>query len=136
MNTPRLVGITAVATIGLLAIASAALGGVSTGPVPSTLVTGTALTGTAVTGSPVSDPGLPSTAAAGVIDIDEAARIALNSVGGGQVTEIERKYGYAHAGWEVEIRNGATEHELTVDGESGAIIRHETEIDDDHDHDD
>ncbi len=143
MNTARLVTITALATIGLLAIGS---GGLATGSGSTTDVPpGTATVRT------VDDPGRPSTTTTparppttsrppttpgggGVppapIDIDEAAAIALDRAGGGRVTDIEWDRGYRRDVWEVEIVNARTEHDLDIDAESGEILSHKIDRDD------
>ncbi|HWM59585.1 MAG TPA: PepSY domain-containing protein [Pseudonocardia sp.] len=130
MNTARIVALSTLATIALLAIGSttAADGDAATSAVPPTTASGSNVLGP----SPV--PTAPGVAQSARVDHRKAAEIALGEVGGGHVTDVERERGYRGTWWEIEIRNSGIEHDVRVDGESGAITRHET--DRWHDHDD
>ncbi|GAA3336744.1 hypothetical protein GCM10020358_10490 [Amorphoplanes nipponensis] len=57
------------------------------------------------------------------------------------MTDVEREAEHGRAVWDVEVRSGATEHEIDVDRATGAVLRHESGADDDatdghDDHDD
>jgi len=76
-------------------------------------------------------PGLPAAVPAAVPDaappaVDRAAaeRIALDHVGGGRISdgsELEWEHGVRV--WEVEVTDGAVEHDLDVDATTGAVTR-------------
>src|SRR5690349_24128837 len=104
----------------------------------SALVVGTvaalAVGGTALAAASSPTPSAPSAAATAPGEVDavgmEAARaIAIKAAGGGQVTDIERETEEGRGVWDVEVLLGAAEHEMDVDRASGAVLRHETEQD-------
>ncbi|BBG02664.1 MULTISPECIES: PepSY domain-containing protein [Pseudonocardia] len=74
-----------------------------------------------------------------VVDRATAERIALDRAGAGRVTEVEfdradlddddDRYDRDH--WEIEIRDGAVEHEIDVDAVTGEILDHDIDRDDD-----
>lgn len=45
------------------------------------------------------------------------------------MTDIERETEEGRGVWDVEVLLGAAEHEMDVDRASGAVLRHETEQD-------
>lgn len=64
------------------------------------------------------------------VDAKQAERIALREVPGAQVTEIDldRCYGME---WEIDLREGNTEHEIEINADNGQIISAEQDEDDD-----
>lgn len=117
MNTARLVVVTAVATFALIAIGSAATAGGGTGTPTSVAPSST------LPVAPIDGPG-PDTRAGG-IGFDEASRIALDRDGGGRVTDAEWDLERGRRVWEIEVCHGAAEHEVRLDADSGALLRHE-----------
>jgi hypothetical protein len=127
--------VTAVVTLGLIAVGSVASGD----PITTTAPPGT-------TGTPTRDPGPggsgPAPAAPGAsgpgagVGFDEAVRIAEDRVGGGRVTDVEWDHEHGRAVWEIEIMDGRMEHDLRLDAGSGTVLRHERDYDDDHYYDD
>lgn len=63
------------------------------------------------------------------VDAKRAERIALQEVPGAQVTaiDLDRCYGPE---WEVELRDGAVEHEIEINANTGQIVSAEQEEDD------
>lgn len=63
------------------------------------------------------------------VDAKRAERIALREVPGAQVTEVDldRCYGME---WEVELREGNTEHEIEINADTGQIVSAERDEDD------
>ncbi|WP_326552846.1 PepSY domain-containing protein [Micromonospora sp. NBC_01813] len=131
-----------VGAVAALAVAGTALGAAAqqtTGaatpasPVDATVAqasaTSTAGTGTAGTGAAGRQDGTTTT---DPIDVEQAKRIALDHVGGGRVTEIERDHEDGRPVWEVEIRAGAVEWDLDIDRTTGDIL----DVDRDDDSDD
>lgn len=88
----------------------------------------------------------PGNAPQPVVDRAAAERIALERVGGGQVTEVEfdrddddrddadERDDRDH--WEIEVRNGAADHDVDVDAATGEILDYEIDNDDRDDRDD
>ena len=66
------------------------------------------------------------------IPAEDAVQRALDASGGGDVHSItidhDRRNGWE---WEIEIRNGAQEHDIELSAISGEIIEHERDQDDD-----
>lgn len=131
MNTARLAAVTAFVTIGLIAVGNAATAG--GGPATTPLGTSTVAPAPA---SPIDGPGgtpgppAPGPPAAAGIGFDEASRIAVERAGGGRVTDADWDVERGRQVWEVEVLSGRTEHELTLDADSGAVLRHERDYDD------
>ncbi|MEJ8280527.1 PepSY domain-containing protein [Pseudonocardia spirodelae] len=152
MRTPLTV--TAVAATGLLLVGGGTALALGHGGAPAAPATVTAVPAAAVTptGS-VLPPELPRTAAAvpappaaPAVDRAAAERIALDAVGGGRVTGAEfdrhdddrdddrsddRSDDRDH--WEIEIRDGAVEHDVDVDAATGQVLDHDTDTDTDDD---
>jgi hypothetical protein len=89
---------------------------------------------------PTADP-TPSSAATstappagGNLSTDDAARIAVDRVGGGTVTEIESEREHGVSTWKVEVVRDGIEHDIYVDRTNGGIVK--ADQDDDRDHDD
>ena len=84
-------------------------------------------------------PGAPQPA----VDRATAERIALERAGGGRVGEVEfdradddrddaddRDDRDDRDHWEVEVRNGAVEHDVDVDAATGEVLDHDIDRDD------
>lgn len=78
-----------------------------------------------------------------IIDRATAERIALERAGGGQIVEVEfdradddrddaddRDDRDDRDHWEIEIRNGAAEHDVDVDAATGEVLDHDIDHDD------
>ncbi|MBP2365554.1 PepSY domain-containing protein [Pseudonocardia parietis] len=91
----------------------------------------------------------PGNAPQPAVDRAAAERIALERAGGGRVTEVEfdradddrddaaeldDRDDRDH--WEVEVRNGAADHDVDVDAATGEILDYEIDNDDRDDNDD
>jgi len=73
---------------------------------------------------PAAVPAAVPDAAAPAVDRAAAERIALDHVGGGRISdgsELEWEHGVRV--WEVEVTDGAVEHDLDVDATTGAVTR-------------
>jgi hypothetical protein len=68
---------------------------------------------------------------AATVSAEQARAIAVRAAGGGRVTKVERDTEHGRAVWDVEVRDGAVEHDIDVDRRTGAVLRHETDRDDD-----
>lgn len=71
-----------------------------------------------------------------LISSEDAAKAALAKSNGGTVKELELDHDDGVAHYEIEIKNGRDEHEITVNAEDGSIIEHEKDNDDDDDDND
>jgi hypothetical protein len=120
MSIGRLVAIVAGFFV-LLLLAAGALGSRTGSPVAAALTqTGSAaLTGSA---SPTVAPNPGQAAPGGPVDPAAASQIALDRVGGGTVTKVERDDDYGPAVWEVEVIQGVTEQDVRLDGTTGAVL--------------
>lgn len=76
-----------------------------------------------------------SSAKQNLISSDEAAKAALAKSNGGTVEELELDHDDGIAHYEIEIKNGRDEDEITVNAEDGSIIEHEKDDDDEDDDD-
>jgi hypothetical protein len=108
---------------------------------PGTVPTGTPGTGPTGTPSgtpttvPSGSPGATGTPpAAGEISSQRAVEIALASVGGGQLDEVERDREHGRTVWSVEFGKDGGEIEVDVDATTGEVVQ--TDRDDDDDDDD
>jgi uncharacterized membrane protein YkoI len=78
--------------------------------------------------------GSPSTSApagGSAVSVAQAKAIAISAAGGGRVTKVERETEHGRAVWDVEVISGGIEHDIDVDRQTGAVLRHETDRDDD-----
>ncbi|GAB0105617.1 hypothetical protein JMUB6875_45980 [Nocardia sp. JMUB6875] len=74
--------------------------------------------------------------AAATVDRAEAANIALAAVDRGFVSEVSIQGTENRPEWSIEITDGTTRHEIDVDARSAAVVRHDTDRDNDRrDHD-
>ncbi|MDG4822663.1 hypothetical protein O7635_12460 [Asanoa sp. WMMD1127] len=91
-------------------------------------------------GTPSASPSGSATATtppvSGGIDTAAAARIALDRVGGGTVTEVESEQEHGVSTWQVEVERDGVEHDVYVDRANGGIVKADSEADDDDDDDD
>jgi uncharacterized membrane protein YkoI len=62
--------------------------------------------------------------AASYITYDQAKEIAIATVGGGTVRDIELDFERGVAVYEVEVKLNRVEHELKIDAISGEVLRH------------
>ncbi|MFV2087033.1 PepSY domain-containing protein [Micromonospora sp. LOL_021] len=69
------------------------------------------------------------------VTLDRAARIAVDEVGGGRVTEIERDHTDGRPIWEVEVVADGVEWDLDIDRVTGAIVKLDRDDDDRRDDD-
>ncbi|MDN5822556.1 MAG: PepSY domain-containing protein [Brachybacterium sp.] len=69
------------------------------------------------------------------ITAEHAIEIATETVGGGDLVQIEIDYDHRAEGWEWEIELVAdgSQHELDIDATTGEVTEHETDDDDDQD---
>ncbi|UJR79930.1 PepSY domain-containing protein [Sandaracinus amylolyticus] len=68
------------------------------------------------------------------VAMEDARRIALEHVPGGNVESIEQDHEDGRVVYEVEVRDAqGREHELVIDADDGRVIR--TEVEDEHDDD-
>ncbi|MDG4771881.1 PepSY domain-containing protein [Solwaraspora sp. WMMD792] len=65
------------------------------------------------------------------VTLDRAARIAVDEVGGGRVTEIERDHTDGRPIWEVEVVADGVEWDLDIDRVTGDIVKVDRDDDDD-----
>ncbi|GAA1386654.1 hypothetical protein GCM10009613_20960 [Pseudonocardia kongjuensis] len=141
--------VAAVAATGLLLIGGGtalALGsgsGATQAPVAPTAATAPELpaSGSVPDPAPGAAPGAGPAPVAPQPAVDRATaeRIALELAGGGRVTEVEfdradrddddDRDDRDH--WEIDIRDGAVEHEIDVDAATGEILDHDIDRDDD-----
>ncbi|MEV4356980.1 PepSY domain-containing protein [Nonomuraea sp. NPDC049625] len=92
---------------------------------------------TLVAGGGVAFAATTSTAAAPKVTAEQAMEIAHREVAGAWVSEIDyQRRGTRPDAWEVELTKGTERHELDVDAATGKVIKHQTDRDDDHGHDD
>ncbi|MBQ1027519.1 PepSY domain-containing protein [Micromonospora sp. C95] len=119
---------------------TAATGAPTTAGVPddTTGATATDPTGTTTPDPTSVAPSAPAqtqpTDESDAVSRERAGELALAQAGGGRITETDRDDENGRAVWEIEIVNGATEHEIDVDRQSGEIVKAEQEpVDDDED---
>lgn len=72
---------------------------------------------------------------ADLISSDEAVKAAL-AIAGGKVEDISLENEDGVATYEIELKDGKTEHEVAVNATDGSIIEHESDNDNDDDDDD
>lgn len=140
----RTVAITAVAGMAALAITGTALAAAQSDPT-TPVGLGASLTSDA-TADPTPRPGVGDTPRPGPttgapssrtgLTRDEATKIALARVGGGQVTEIESELEHGFSTWKIEIVKSGVEHDIYVDRTTGTIIKTDTDRSDDRSSDD
>jgi uncharacterized membrane protein YkoI len=78
-------------------------------------------------------PSATSSTGSASISRATAEKIALTAAGGGRVTKVERETEHGRPVFDIEVRNGAVEHDIDVDRETGAVLRHKVDRDDDRD---
>jgi uncharacterized membrane protein YkoI len=88
-----------------------------------------ALTGSAigVAAAGVTDDRPRAAAVTAAVGADQAARIALDRVGSGQVVEVRADTANGRPTWNVEIVSGGVKHEVDVDRETAAIVKAQSE---------
>jgi uncharacterized membrane protein YkoI len=64
----------------------------------------------------------PASAGAGV-SADDAGRTAVDRLGGGTVTKVEREVEHGRQVWEIAVRRGAATTKVHVDTVTGAVTR-------------
>jgi uncharacterized membrane protein YkoI len=69
------------------------------------------------------DPSTSSTPAAATLSADEASAIALQHVGAGRVTGIERELEHGRTEWKVSVNDGARTIIVRVDATTGAVTQ-------------
>jgi hypothetical protein len=142
MTTTRLATIAASASLGLLVLGGTALAlGGDPAPTPTTsspvAATSTSATSTPMTSVPeTSDPAarpIPappnpdSSAPATAVGRDQAVRIALGHVGGGDVAGVEQEIEHGRPEWKVEIIRSGVEHDVRVDAGTGNVTRQDSD---------
>ncbi|WP_422752036.1 PepSY domain-containing protein [Micromonospora sp. WMMD708] len=88
---------------------------------------GTPTAGTPGGGPTAGTPGGTTPTTDDAVSQQRAGEIALATVGGGRITEVEREREEGRPVWSVEIINGDTEHEIDVDRDNGGIVKSEQE---------
>lgn len=142
MTTTRIATLAAT-TLALVAIGGTALaldGADTPAPTPTPVAMASPTTAPTTTPTPAPTPisvGAPSPAtsattptpapAADGVGRDRAVAVALERVGGGQVTAVTRESEHGRVEWDVEIRRGGVEQDVHVDAITGAV----THLDDD-----
>lgn len=125
------------AGIGFAAAGSSSTPSGSSGPPGSSLVadaTDTATPDNFLTDSHFPETSLdasPPAVADGQITAGRASDIALGWAGGGRVTEIEAEREHGRPVWDVELVKDGVEHEVSIDRNTGAILKAERDDDDD-----
>ncbi|MEV4352025.1 PepSY domain-containing protein, partial [Actinoplanes sp. NPDC049596] len=87
------------------------------------------------TGPATADPAAPPGA---TVDAGAAREIALRTVPGGQIHEVELDDDdNDRPVWDIDVHAGTQEHELEIDPADGKVLQHDTEArDNDNDSDD
>jgi hypothetical protein len=116
MRTPRLALAAAASTVTLLGLGGTALA-LGAEDTPRAAVTTFAGATTSTTA--------PATTAAAPMSIGsaQATAIAVDRVGGGQVTKVERELEHGRVGWKVDVLCGGVRYEVRVDAATGTVVR-------------
>ncbi|MEV4758399.1 PepSY domain-containing protein [Micromonospora sp. NPDC049559] len=72
-------------------------------------------------------PSAAPSSSVSTVDAADARAIALRTTNGGRVVRIEREAEHGRPVWDVRVLVGGVEHDLDIDRESGAVLRHEVE---------
>ncbi|MFB9382886.1 PepSY domain-containing protein [Pseudonocardia petroleophila] len=141
MTTTRIATLAATASIALVALGGTALAlGADDTPAPTPVpVSAGTVDDPTPTTAPTTTGGATPTSSAGSTPDDPADReravtVALERIGGGRVTGVERETEHGRTEWKVEIVEGGVEHDVRVDTATGAVTR--VDLDDDRGGDD
>jgi uncharacterized membrane protein YkoI len=116
MRTPRLALAAAASTVALLGLGGTALA-LGAEDTPQAAVTTSAGATTSTTA--------PATTAAAPTSIGsaQASAIAVDRVGGGQVTKVERELEHGRVEWKADVLRGGVRYEVRVDAATGTVVR-------------
>lgn len=141
MTTTRIATLAATASIALVALGGTALAlGADDTPAPTPVpVSAGTVDDPTPTTAPTTTGGATPTSSAGSTPDDPADReravaVALERIGGGRVTGVERETEHGRTQWKVEIVEGGVEHDVRVDTATAAVTR--VDLDDDRGGDD
>ncbi len=76
------------------------------------------------------DPSWAGSSGTASVSRSDAERIAVRAAGGGRVTKVEREAEHGRPVYKVEVQVGGAEHDLYIDRETGAVLRHKVDRDD------